>query len=231
MTTTRKLLAWLRSFWSFLEIDQDPLFRLVVVLFLVLIILNISTLLTGAASLEFLMASEFQWWGSFTSIILYDSWETIEVLIILLVFWFLVNRGVPKEERKKRSTFFCVAAILVSIISNYVWSIQQTDPKLFSSGMSGVGMAVDGMVLVFSVSNLLYLFASGDNIDYPTALNSNDRLVLRRFQIIVSILIIAATIIIPFTVVFSSTQSQNLFVHVASLTISIAISSVFAVSS
>jgi hypothetical protein len=205
--------------------SEDSLFKWVVAEFTVLIALNMISLLAGDSSLWALKASSSQWWGSVTSIGLYDSWESTIALVVLPFLWFALNTRIRGMERRNRSLFLMIESVAVAIVSNYVWEISAHGPH-YTSGVSGFEVAVGGTILVFSVVNLVSIARPNSLLDSPQ-FRPTDKRTTKRFLAFIYIVLIALMILVPITLVAAADPTINTQVHVDSLLFSIGVTTIF----
>ena len=213
------------ALWDFIGASEDPYYKWVLSEFTVLVALNLISLLIGTSNLSVLKATRSQWWGSITSIGLYDSWESTVVLPILPFLWLFLNSRIRSEERRRRSLFFIIGSLAAAILANYVWEIS---PSLYhySSGVSGFDVAAGGIILAFSVLNLVGALRPTEVLEVPQ-LRPTDKRGMKRFLAFMYLVLTALTIAVPVTLVTAADPTINTQVHVDSLLFSLGTTMVF----
>jgi hypothetical protein len=213
------------ALWDFIGMSEDPCYKWVLSEFAVLVALNLVSLVVGTSNLSVLKATQSQWWGSVTSIGLYDSWESTVVLPVLPFLWLFLNSRIRSEERRSRSLFFMFGSIVAAILANYVWEVS---PSLyhFSFGVSGFDVAAGGIILGFSVLNLISALKPIRVLDAPQ-LRPTDKRAMKRLLILIYLVLIALMIAVPVTLITAADPTINTQVHVDSLLFSVGSTMIF----
>jgi len=213
------------ALWDFIGVSEDPYYKWVLSEFAVLVALNLVSLVIGTSNLSVLKATRSQWWGSVTSIGLYDSWESTVVLPILPFLWLFLNSRIRSKERRSRSLFFIIGSIVAAILANYVWEIS---PSLyhFTFGVSGFDVATGGIILGFSVLNLISALKPTRVLDVPQ-LRPTDKRGMMRFFVFVYLVLIVLMIAVPVTLITAADPTINTQVHVDSLLFSVGLTMIF----
>ncbi|MDG6921067.1 MAG: hypothetical protein JRN59_06025 [Nitrososphaerota archaeon] len=213
------------NLWDFIGISDDPCYKWVLSEFAVLAALNLVSLVVGNSNLSVLKATHSQWWGSVTSIGLYDSWESTVVLPILPFLWLFLNSRIRSEERRNRSLFFMIGSIVAAILANYVWEISPSQYH-FSFGVSGFDVAAGGIILSFSVLNLISALKPINVLDAPQP-KPTDKHAMKWFLILIYLVLIALMIAVPVTLITAADPTINTQVHVDSLLFSVGSTMIF----
>jgi len=212
--------------WQVVGIDEDPLWRWVVVFFSLLIALNIATFAIGPSNLSVLKVSRSQWWGAITSIGLFDAWGSGAALALSPPLWFLLNTRLPSGERRGRSQFFIMGSIATAISANFFWIVSKHGQFEFSYGVSGVDVAADGIILVFALVNLISSLTrkSGFVMVQPRA---NDKKGFEKFVRFIYFVLAIAMIAVPVSLIETAASNVNTEDHVLSLAFSVGGTTIF----
>ncbi|MDG6950008.1 MAG: hypothetical protein JRM77_09245 [Nitrososphaerota archaeon] len=118
-----------------------------------------------------------------------------------------------------------IGPLSAAVLANYIWEIS---PHLFrySSGVSGFDVAVGGIILVFSVVNLVSLLKPSSLLETPQ-LRPTDKRALRAFLLVVYTVLMALMIAVPVTLVLAADPTINTQVHVDSFLLGIGMATIF----
>jgi hypothetical protein len=206
------------TFWKFIGVEEDPVYRWVLLMFGLMAAANILSYFAETTGLSFLEASKSQPWGAITSIGLYDSWESTVALPMLALLWFLLNTRVLSPERRRRSLLLIIGSAYAAVLANVVWLFSKSQFE-YTLGVSGFEVAVGGIMLVFTLANLSSL--RRHQIRCPIQLRATDKGGMRRLLTFIYVTLAMILIMIWVTLVELSGASINTEVHVVSLTIGI----------
>jgi hypothetical protein len=83
--------------------------------------------------------------GIALSMLVYDGWANVLVLLIAAVAYVLGTDGLAQHERRRASKFFLLLAVASAVIGDLAWYFTGFYPALPVHGTSGVTMAAIGM--------------------------------------------------------------------------------------
>ena len=83
--------------------------------------------------------------GIALSVLVYDGWANVLVLLLAAVAYVLGTDGLAQHERRRASKFFLLLAVASAVIGDLAWYLTGFYPTLPVHGTSGVTMAAIGM--------------------------------------------------------------------------------------